>query len=197
MSEEKVKVVETKVAKVDRKTLAERIEAAFKKNSSVDVIADTNLENPTGMSYEEYRFIHFYKPGTQKDLFQLYITGNSGTFYVRTKVAEFLGKDVEKVPSMKKQKNGEVKVNLYLIKAPIDDVPAVAEKILDACAKNDEAVAKIRAEKEAAKEAKKAEKQATNEKVEKETKEVKPEPKKKAPAKTQAKEKTEKKAANK
>ena len=194
MSEEKVKVVETKVAKVDRKTLAERIEAAFKKNSSVDVIADTNLENPTGMSYEEYRFIHFYKPGTQKDLFQLYITGNSGTFYVRTKVAEFLGKDVEKVPSMKKQKNGEVKVNLYLIKAPIDDVPAVAEKILDACTKSDEAVAKIKAEKEAAKEAKKAEKQATKEKAEKETK---PEPKKKAPAKTEAKEKTQKKVANK
>lgn len=195
MSEEKVKVVETKVARVDRKTLAERIEAAFKKNSSVDVIADTNLENPTGMSYEEYRFIHFYKPGTQKDLFQLYITGNSGTFYVRTKVAEFLGKDVEKVPSMKKQKNGEVKVNLYLIKTPIDDVPAVAEKILEACTKSDEAVEKIKAEKEAAKEAKKAEKQATKEKAEK--KETKPEPKKKAPAKTEAKEKTQKKVANK
>ena len=189
MSEEKVKVVETKVAKVDRKTLAERIEAAFKKNSSVDVIADTNLENPTGMSYEEYRFIHFYKPGTQKDLFRLYITGNSGTFYVRTKVAEFVGKDVEIVPSMKKQKNGEVKVNLYLIKAPIDDVPAVAEKILEACAKNDEMVNKIKAEKEA----KKVEKKATK----KEAEEVKTEPKKKAPAKTQAKEQKEKKVANK
>ena len=189
MSEEKVKVVETKVARVDRKVLAEKIEAAFKKNSSVDVIADTNLENPTGVSYEDYRFIHFYKPGTQKDLFQLYITGNSGTFYVRTKVAEFLGKDVEKVPSMKKQKNGEVKVNLYLIKTPIDDVPKTAEKILEACAKSDEAVAKIKADKEA----KKAEKKASKGEAE----ETKTQPKKKAPAKTQAKEQKEKKAANK
>lgn len=151
MAKEEVKVVETKVAKVDRKTLAENIEAAFKKNKSVDVIADTNLENPTGMSYEEYRFIHFYKPGTQKDLFQLYITGNAGTFYVRKTVAEFLGEDVEKTPALKKQKNGEVKVNLYLIKTPIDNVPTVAEKILVACAESEKAIEQKKAEKKTAK----------------------------------------------
>ena len=192
---EEVKVVETKVARIDRKTLAENIEAAFKKNSLVDVIADTNLENPTGISYEEYRFIHFYKPGTQKDLFQLYITGTSGTFYVRTKVAEFIDPAIEKVPSMKKQKNGEVKVNLYLIKVLIDDVPKVAEKILEACTKSDEAIAKAKTDKEAEKQAKKEEKQAAKKEVTE--KAIEEKPKKKAPKKTEAKEKTEKKAANK
>ena len=184
MAKEEVKVVETKVAKVDRKALAEKIEAAFKKNNSVDVIADTNLENPKGMSYEEYRFIHFYKPGTQKDLFQLYITGNAGTFYVKTKVAEYLDEDIEKTPALKKQKNGEVRVNLYLIKTPIDNVPSMAEKILVACAESEKAIEQKKAEKKTTK--KSVEKvnteEPTNEKkiAEKDAKEVKTQPKKSA-----------------
>ena len=143
----------------------------------VDVIADTNLETPTALSYEEYRFIHFYRKGTTKDLFQLYITGKTGEFFVRKQAAEFLGDDVEKKPAMKKIK-GEQKVIHVIVKCPIDTVPAVAEKILVACAENDKLVAQQ-------KEAKEAEKKAAK----KEKAEAKKE--------TKAKEKTEKKAANK
>ena len=190
MAKKEVQVVETKAAKVDRKVLAESIEKAFKDNKVVDVIADTNLENPTGLSYEDYRFIHFYRKGTTKDLFQLYITGKTGEFYVRKQAAEFLGEDVEKRNATKKIK-GEVKVIHVIVKAPIDTVPAVADKILVACAENDKALEQKKAEKaeakKKAKEEKKAEKKA---KVE--------EKPKKAPAnKTEATKKTEKKAANK
>ena len=183
---EEVKVVETKVAKVDRKALAESIEKAFAGSKVTNVIADTNLENPTGMSYEEYRFIHFYKPGTQKDLFQLYINGRTGMFYVRNAVAECLGEDVEKTPSLKKQKNGEMRINLYIVKTPIEKVPEVANKILEACAKSDAALEKMKAEKEAAK--KLAKEQKAKEKTEAKTE---------AKKATKATTKTVKKAANK
>ena len=72
MSKTEVAVVETKAAKVDKKVLAESIETAFKKNEVVDVIADTNLETPTALSYEDYRFIHFYRKGTHP--LQWYLT---------------------------------------------------------------------------------------------------------------------------
>ena len=188
MSEKKVVVAEVKeVVKVSKKEVAESIEKAFKNNKMMDVIADTNLENPTGLSYEDYRFIHFYKKGTTKDLFQLYLTGKTGTFYIRTKVAEHLGEDVEKTPAMKKQKDGSMKVNLFLVKAPIETIPAVAERILDACIENEKLVEQSKAEKEAKKSEKaETEKKATKEKV----------AEKKAPA-TKAKEKTQKKVANK
>lgn len=182
-----VQVVETKAAKVDKKVLAESIEKAFKDNKVVDVIADTNLENPTALSYEEYRFIHFYRKGTQKDLFQLYITGKTGEFFVRKQAAEFLGEEVEKKPATKKIK-GEVKVIHIIVKAPIETVPEVAEKILTACVENDKAVEKARVEKAEAKKKEKAEKKA----------EAKEKPKKATKAKkTEAKEEAEKKAANK
>ena len=181
MAKKEVQVVETKAAKVDKKVLAESIEKAFKDNKVVDVIADTNLENPTGLSYEDYRFIHFYRKGTQKDLFQLYITGKTGEFFVRKQAAEFLGEDVEKKPATKKIK-GEVKVIHVIVKAPIDTVPAVAEKIMAACVENDKALEKARAEKAEAKKKAKTEKKA---KVEEQ------------PKKTEATKKTTKKAANK
>jgi len=197
MKKQETVVAVVKETKVDRKTIAENIEQAFKDNKMMDVVADTNLENPTGLSYEDYKFIHFYKKGTTKDLFQLYITGKTGTFYVRTVVAEHLGKDVEKTPAMKKQKDGSMKVNLFLVKAPIDTVPTVAEKILDACIENEKMVEQIKAQKDAEKaaqkEAKKAEKEAKKQATEK--KETKSQPKKKA-EKTAAKEKTQKKVAN-
>lgn len=180
--EKEVQVVETKAAKVDRKVLAESIETAFKENKVVDVIADTNLETPTALSYEDYKFIHFYRKGTTKDLFQLYITGKTGEFFVRKQAAEFLGDDVEKKPAMKKIK-GEQKVIHVIVKCPIDTVLEVAEKILAACAENDKLVAKAKEEKEAEKKAAKAKKAEAKKK----------EPKKE----TKAKEKTEKKAANK
>ena len=197
---EEVKVVETKVAKVDRKALAESIEKAFAGSKVTDVIADTNLDTPTGMSYEEYRFIHFYKPGTRKDLFQLYINGKTGMFYVRNAVAECLAEDVEKTPALKKQKNGEMKINLYIVKTPIETVPEVANKILDACAKSDAALEQKKAEKEAAKKAAKEQKAKEKEAKAQAKKdaEQKVEPKKATPKKaTQATNKTEKKAANK
>lgn len=191
MSKTEVAVVETKAAKVDKKVLAESIETAFKKNEVVDVIADTNLETPTALSYEDYRFIHFYRKGTTKDLFQLYITGKSGEFFVRKQAAELLGEDVNQTPAYKKIK-GERKIIHIIVKCPIETVPEVAEKIITACTENDKLVEQKKAEKQAAK---KEAKKVTKEKETKPKKE--PAKKETAETKTTAKEKKAKKAANK
>lgn len=109
--------------KADYKAIAESIEKAFKADKSVDVIADTNREYPKSVTYTDYSFIHFYNPGTEKDMFQLYITGKSGKFIIKGTAADYLDKSVEYTPS-----------NRYiLVKCPIDLIPEVAKKVIAAC----------------------------------------------------------------
>lgn len=115
---------EKKVAvKTDYKAVAENIEKAFKADKRVDVIADSNREYPKSVTYTDYSFIHFYNPGTEKDMFQLYITGKSGKFIIKGTAADYLDKSVEYTPS-----------NRYiLVKCPIDLIPEVADKVIAAC----------------------------------------------------------------
>ena len=186
MSKKEVTVVETKAAKVDMKTLAQSIEVAFKKHELVDVIADTNLENPTALSYDDYRFIHFYRKGTTKDMFQLYLTSKSGKFIIRNRVAELLGKDVDKKPITKKDNKKNTQRVIHVeVTTPIDTVNAVAEKIIAACVESTKMVIENK------KTTKKAEKKSGEEKTQpsKVTSEKK--------AKTQATEKKAKKVVNK
>lgn len=159
-----------KVAKVDLKSVAEKIEVAFKSDKTVDVIADSNRENPTAITYDDYKFIHFYKKGTEKDMFQLYITGKSGKFIIKTTAAEFLDKSVERVATEKKV-NGEKKVIHVAVKCPIDLVPDVAKKIITAyqsipAKTKPEKKAEPKAEKKPAAKAKKTTAKATAKKAE-------------------------------
>lgn len=117
--------------KTDYKAIAENIEKAFKADKSVDVIADTNREYPKSVTYTDYSFIHFYNPGTEKDMFQLYITGKSGKFLIRKSAAEFLDKSIEQKPAEKTVK-GEKKIIHIEVKCPVEAVPEVAKKIIAA-----------------------------------------------------------------
>lgn len=127
------KAVETKnqTPKFDMRAAAEKIEAAFKTSKDVDVIADSNRETPSAITYDDYRFIHFYNPGTEKDMFQLYISSKSGKFIIRTTAAEYLDKSVEQKAAEKKVK-GEKKIIHVVVTCPIDLVPDVAKKIITA-----------------------------------------------------------------
>ena len=122
-TEKKVEKKAEPKPKADLKAIAESIEKAFKADKSVDVIADSNRQYPKSVTYTDYSFIHFYNPGTEKDMFQLYITGKSGKFIIKGTAADYLDKSVEYTPS-----------NRYiLVKCPIDLVPEVAKKIIVAC----------------------------------------------------------------
>ncbi len=165
--------------KTDFKAIAEGIESAFKADKTVDVVADSKLDTPKAISYEDFRFIHFYNPGTEKDMFQLYITGKSGKFIIRKQATEFLDKDV-KFTNVGKTVKGEKKIIHATIMCPIELVPEVAKKIIAAY---QQIPAKVKAEKPA-----KAEKKAT---------EKKPAEKKAEPKKVTAKKAEPKKVANK
>ena len=131
MAKEEVKVVETKVA-VDYKALAESIEKAFKADKSVDVVTDTRMENPRAMTEPEYRYIHFYNPGTEKNLFGMYIVGkNRVRFALNLKVEEFLDAGLEKRPVEKKIKGEKRKVAVDVY-CEIQDAVEVAKKIIAA-----------------------------------------------------------------
>ena len=117
--------------KFDAKAVAEKIEAAFKTDKAVDVIADTKLDKPTGFSYNEYSFIHFYKKGTQRDMFQLYTSSKGARFIIRTTAAEFLDKTVEATPAEKMVK-GEKRIIHVIVKCSIEDISDVAKKIISA-----------------------------------------------------------------
>ena len=146
------KTEKQKTPKVSLKDIATKVEADFKKSQTLDVIADTNLETPTAISYADYKFVHFYNKGTTKDLFQLYLGARVSTFIIRTKAAQFLGKDVEATPAEKKV-NGEKKVIHVLVKCPTENVTDVANKIVEAYGKLAQTVTAKEEKKPAKKEA--------------------------------------------
>ena len=130
----KQETVAVKAAKVDYRQLAAGIEAAFKTNKTVDVVADTNMKDPKALSENDFRYIHFYRANTEKNLFGCYLVGkNRVRFALNLAVRDFLDKDLDVRPVEKKR--GEEKrlvaVDVY---CDIQDAVAVAEKIITAYA---------------------------------------------------------------
>lgn len=128
------KAVETKKVAVDYKALAEGIEKAFAKSKDVDVVADTKQDDPKALSESDYRYIHFYKAGTEKNLFGCYLIGKQKVrFALNLAVEEFLDKDLEVKPVIKAKKKGEEKRKIAVdVICDIQDAAEVAKKIITA-----------------------------------------------------------------
>ena len=134
MAKTDVKVAEKKVAvapKIDYKALAENIESAFKSDKTVDVVADTKRDYPKSMTENDYRYIHFYNPGTEKNMFGLYIKSNAAKFAVATNVSQYLDKGLSISPVEKKIK-GEKKTVYVVVSCPHTEIVDTAKKIIAA-----------------------------------------------------------------
>lgn len=129
-----VEVKETKV-KFDSKAFAESLEKAFKSDKRVDVIADTNLEFPKSVTYSDYSYIHFYKKGTTKDMFGVYVNGKTTRFALALSVEEFISasEDMTITDVLKKKKGSEEKSKVAItVTCPTEHTEAVAKTIIDA-----------------------------------------------------------------
>ena len=125
------KAVEQK-PKADFKAIAENVEKAFKTDKSVDVIADSNMEYPRSTTEGDYKYIHFFNPGTEKNMFGCYIqTATTTKFAITGKVVEFLDKSVKAVPVVKTVK-GVTKTAYYVVECKNEDIVDVAKKIIPA-----------------------------------------------------------------
>lgn len=141
------KVTEKKVAqKIDYKALAESIENAFKSDKTVDVVADTKKDYPKSMTENDYRYIHFYNPGTEKNMFGLYIKSNAAKFAVANNVGEYLDKGLTVSPVEKKIK-GEKKIAYLVVSCPHTDIVDTAKKIISAYQSKPAKAEKTKAEK--------------------------------------------------
>lgn len=158
------KVAEKKeVKKFDYKAVAESMEKSFKADKRVDVIADTKLETPKSNTYSEFTYIHFFKPGTQKDMFGCYLIGKGRTrFALSLAVAEYI-KGLPVQPVEKKIK-GEKKLVAIDVICANEDAVDVANTIIDAYAS---IPVKPKKEKPAKAEKKPAEKKSETKAVEK------------------------------
>ena len=127
-----VETAKKTVAKIDTKAVAESLEMTFKTDKSVDVIADSKLAQPKSFAQGDYRYIHFYNPGTQKDMFGCYIIGKGKVrFALSLSVAEFLDKTLTIKPVEKKVKGEKRQVAIDVI-CDIQDAADVAKKIISA-----------------------------------------------------------------
>lgn len=125
------KAVEKK-PKADYKAIAETVEKAFKSDKTVDVIADTNMEFPRSTTEDDYKYIHFFKPGTEKNMFGCYIqTATTTKFAITGKVVEYLDKSVKATPVVKKIKDVE-KIAYYVVECKNEEIVDVAKKIIPA-----------------------------------------------------------------
>jgi len=121
------------VKKFDYKAVAESFEAAFKNDARVTVIADTKLENPKSNTYSDYTYVHFFKSGTQKDMFGCYLIGKGRTrFALSLAVAEYI-KGLPVQPVEKKIK-GEKKLVAIDVICANEDAVNVANTIIEAYA---------------------------------------------------------------
>lgn len=159
-------VTEQKATKVvfDYKALAESIEKAFKSNKTVDVVVDTKLEKgPQNTCEADYRYIHFYNPGTTKNMFGLYIKKNVAKFAVAASLASVLDKSLTVQPVIKKNKKGEERVAYLVVSCGYTDIQSTAEKIIAAYQnrpKTEKKVAEKKVEKKPATEKKSTAKKA-------------------------------------
>ena len=170
-----------KAAKVayDFKALAESMEDAFKADTRVDVVADSKLpRGPQNTTEADWRYVHFYNPGTEKNMFGCYVQTKEYTkFSMPLKVESYLDKSL-KIEQVIKTVKGKKKPVYLVVSCPNGDVIDTAKKIL-------EGFEKYRAATPAKAEKKPVEKKAPAEK--------KPAPKKQ----TTAKKTTTKKVVNK
>ena len=124
-----------KAVKTDYKSVAEKLEKAFKDIKSVDVVADTNLENPKSDSYTEYTYIHFFNPGTKKDMFGCYLIGKNRTRFALSLSVEDKLEGLDVTPVEKSIKGEKKKVAVDVICAN-EDAVVVAKKIISAYQSN-------------------------------------------------------------
>ena len=118
--------------KVDYKAIAENVEKAFKSDKTVDVIADSNMEYPRSTTEGDYKYIHFFNPGTEKNMFGCYIqTATTTKFAISNKVVEYLDKSVKAVPVVKKIKDVE-KIAYYVVECKNEEIVDIAKKIIPA-----------------------------------------------------------------
>lgn len=121
-----------KQPKIDKKAVAEKLEATFKSDKTVDVVADTNREYAKSVTYQDYSYIHFYNPGTEKDMFGCYLIGKGKVrFALSMAVAEFLDASLTVKPVFKKIKDEKRQVAIDVI-CDIQDAADVAKKIISA-----------------------------------------------------------------
>ena len=125
------KKVEKKPAeKFDAKAYAAEIVKTFKDNKNVDIAVDTELEYSRSVTLPDYSYIHFFKKGTEKDLFKMYNTGRGTRFAVSKAVYES-GKIKEAKPVLKKNKKGEKSVSYADIVVDRTGAVEMAKKIID------------------------------------------------------------------
>ena len=161
VAKKEVKKEAVKVA-YDFKALAESMENAFKADKRVDVVADSKLpRGPQNTTEADWRYVHFYNPGTEKNMFGCYVQTKEYTkFSMPLKVESYLDKSL-KIEQVIKTVNGKKKPVYLVVSCPNADVIATAKKIL-------EGFEKYRAATPAKAEKKKAEPKAEK-KVEKST----------------------------
>ena len=133
--ETKKAATEKKVEKVkfDKKAFYTEFRKAFAKDTLVDVVADTDLEN--SINKDEYEYIHFFKKGTTKNLFQMYVKAGDVKFVVGMALQDFLkqGKNYTITPVEKKRgEDGEKKPVYLRVSCSHEDAVAVAQTILQA-----------------------------------------------------------------
>jgi hypothetical protein len=118
------------VEKFDAKAYAAEIVKTFKGNKNVDIAVDTELEYSRSVTLPDYSYIHFFKKGTEKDLFKMYNTGRGTRFAVSKAVYES-GKIKEAKPVLKKNKKGEKSISYADIVVDRSGAVEMANKIIE------------------------------------------------------------------
>lgn len=158
--------VETKVA-FDKALFAEQVKGAFSDSETVTVVADSELQTPRDTTVNEMTYLHFFKKGTEKDLFKMYNMPKKTRFAV-SKVTELPESEAYQVSPVMNSKTQKVKwINIYTAHENAIDV---AKLIIEATVAGAERVAAEKAEKKAAKVSeKKAEEKPAEKKPSKKT----------------------------
>ena len=135
--ETSTKAVETKAAKkvekvkFDKKAFFTEFQKAFAKDQLVDVVADTDM--PESINKDEYEYIHFFKKGTTKNLFQMYVKNGDVKFVVGMALKDFLKQGKNFTMTEVEKKRGEEKKAVYIrIACTHEDAVVVAQTIIQA-----------------------------------------------------------------
>ena len=131
VAKKEVKKEAVKVA-YDFKALAESMENAFKADKRVDVVADTKLpKGPQNTTESDWRYVHFYNPGTEKNMFGCYVQTKEYTkFSMPLKVEQYLDKSLKTEQVIKTVKDKKKPVYL-VVSCPNTEVISTAKKILE------------------------------------------------------------------
>jgi hypothetical protein len=116
----------------DAKAIAKAIIEEFKADKSVDIVADTSLKaGPRDANQPEFSYIHFFRKGTEKDMFKMY-NNSRGTRFAISRAVYESGKLKDAKPIKKKNKKGETVVVYANICVPTADAAATAKSIIEA-----------------------------------------------------------------